>query len=153
MIIFWLINEMFNGFSNKTMKWFRIFLPYRDEYRVFIELFHLGAFLIPQDYKTGPKPYKLPDSGKISSKWMSGLNSNPFYIPIYSNICCEWILVHVFVFDVYYTFIKSCYNKNVINLCCSILIAFLAKHWTYRSTYISEYEQHTLTPIKEFRDI
>ena len=77
---------MFNGFSNKTMKWFRIFLPYRDEYRVFIELFHLGAFLIPQDYKTGPKPYKPPDSGKISSKWMSGLNSNLFYIPIYVQI-------------------------------------------------------------------
>ncbi|XP_022325683.1 tryptophan 2,3-dioxygenase-like [Crassostrea virginica] len=39
----------------------------QDEYRVFIELFHLGAFLIPKDYKTGPKPYKPPNSGKISS--------------------------------------------------------------------------------------
>mmetsp|Transcript_36209 Transcript_36209/g.57943 ORF Transcript_36209/g.57943 Transcript_36209/m.57943 type:complete len:346 (+) Transcript_36209:48-1085(+) len=40
----------------------------QDGYRVFIELFHLSAFLIPKDYKTETKPYKPPDSGKISSK-------------------------------------------------------------------------------------
>lgn len=72
---------------------------------------------------------------------------------ICSNVCCEWILVYV---------LCSMFIIHLLNRVITIqkyyqfvLFYFdsVAKHWTYRSTYISEYDQHTLTPIKEFRDI
>ncbi|XP_078326797.1 tryptophan 2,3-dioxygenase-like [Crassostrea virginica] len=39
----------------------------QDTYRVFIELFNLSAFLIPDEYKAERKPYTIPKCGKISS--------------------------------------------------------------------------------------
>lgn len=41
-------------------KEFFYFLIYRDKYRVFMEFFNMGAYLIPEDYKRGEKPYSVP---------------------------------------------------------------------------------------------
>lgn len=35
-------------------------LIFRDKYRVFMELFNMGAYLIPEEYKKGKKPYSVP---------------------------------------------------------------------------------------------
>lgn len=32
----------------------------QDKYRVFMELFNMGAYLIPEEYKKGKKPYSVP---------------------------------------------------------------------------------------------
>lgn len=32
----------------------------QDKYRVFMEFFNMGAYLIPEDYKRGEKPYSVP---------------------------------------------------------------------------------------------
>nr|XP_034302352.1 tryptophan 2,3-dioxygenase A-like isoform X4 [Crassostrea gigas] len=34
----------------------------QDKYRVFMEFFNMGAYLIPEEYKKGKKPYSVPES-------------------------------------------------------------------------------------------